>query len=309
MLMVDTPKDYDAWNIDNLNGARTWLVARDGDNKPAVTRDAFGSSITVYRGKDSSLVTQRYELGADADRLDVETTVDWHQSHKLLKAVFPLAVHVDSTHAEIPYAVIGRTTRPRTRQDSARFETPMLRFVDGSATDGSYGVAIANAGKYGYSAFGDTIFVTLLRSPKSPDEHADMGMQTFRYSIVPHTGDWRASAVREAARSLNEPLRAVAVDAHAGKGRTTASPFTITSGTVVLGAFKQAEDGGGWIVRLAETSGKATTATLKFNGPVTAQETDLIERTTGKTFTSKSNVLSVPMGAWEIETLFIPRQP
>ncbi|MGH7668018.1 MAG: alpha-mannosidase [Gemmatimonadaceae bacterium] len=308
LLMVDLPKDYDAWNIDNLNGARTWLVARADDAHPTVTRDAFGSAITVYRGKDSSLVTQRYELPADADRLDIETTVDWHQSHQLLKAVFPLAFHVDSTHAEIPYAVIGRTTRPRTRQDSARFETPMLRFVDGSATDGSYGVAIVNGGKYGYSASGDTIFVTLLRSPKSPDAHADMGTQTFVYSIVPHAGDWRAPAVRQTARALNEPLRAMRVDAHGGQGRATISPFTITGGTVELGALKRAEDGNGWIVRLVETSGQPTTAVLRFSTPVTAQETDMIERPTGKSFTSSGRVLSVPMGAWDIETLLIPER-
>ena len=306
LLMVDRPKDYDAWNIDDLNGARTWLTARAGDTAPRITRSAFGSAITVLRGKDSSLVTQRYELPADADRLDVETIVDWHQSHRLMKAVFPLAFHVDSTHAEIPYAVIGRTTRPRTRQDSARFETPMLRFVDGSAADGSYGVSIVNGGKYGYSASGDTIFVTLLRSPKSPDAHADMGTQAFVYSIVPHAGDWRSATVRAVARDLNEPLRAARVDAHAGNGRATASPFTVAGGSVELAALKRAEDGDGWIVRLVETSGRPTTAVLKFHAPVAARETDLIERPTGTTFTSRGNVLSVPMGAWDIETLWIP---
>ncbi len=309
LLMVDRPKDYDAWNIDDLNGARTWLVERTGGTAPAVTRNEFGTSITVYRGKDSSLVTQRYELPADADRLDVQTTVNWHQSHQLLKAVFPLAFHVDSTHAEIPYAVIGRTTRPRTRQDSARFETPMLRFVDGSTPAGDYGVAIVNAGKYGYSAFGDTIFITLLRSAKSPDAHADMGMQTFMYSIVPHAGDWRSPAVLAAARSLNQPLRAVAVDVHSGRGRGTESALTVTGGTVALGALKRAEDGDAWIVRLVETSGHPTTAVLRLPGAVTAQETDLIERPTGKTFASKDRMLSVPMGPWEIETLRIPRVP
>ncbi|MHB1862942.1 MAG: glycoside hydrolase family 38 N-terminal domain-containing protein [Gemmatimonadaceae bacterium] len=309
VLMVDDPKDYDAWNIDNLNGARTWLTARAGRARPAVTRDAFGASITVYRGQDSSLVTQRYELPANADRLDIRTTVDWRQSHRLMKAVIPLAFHVDSTHAEIPYAVIGRTTRPRTRQDSARFETPMLRFVDGSAATGDYGVAVVNAGKYGYSASGDTIFLTLLRSPKSPDPRADMGVQHFEYSIVPHAGDWRAPAVRVAARALNEPLRAVRVDPHAGTGRATASPLTITGGTVELGALKRAEDGDAWVVRLVETSGKPTTATLRFAHPVTARETDLLERPTGKTFTSRGNVLSVPMGPWDIETVLIPKTP
>lgn len=306
LLMVDQPKDYDAWNIDNLNGARSWLTTVGGDPAPVWKRDALGVSVTVTRGGGKSLVTQRYSLPDSARWLSVENTVDWHESHHLLKATLPFAFEIDSTRAEIPYAVMPRTTRPRTRVDSARFETPMLRFVDGDARDGSYGAAVVTDGKYGYSASGDTVFITLLRSPKSPDANADMGMQHFTYVIAPHAGDWRAPVVHQAARAFNQPMRAEFVAAHPGSGRMTMPRISLTSGSVDLGALKRAEDGNGWVVRLVETSGRATTARLRFQHAVRASETDLLERPTGKSFRSVGTTLSIPMKAWEIETLLIP---
>jgi alpha-mannosidase len=306
VLMVDQPKDYDAWNIDNLNGARTWLVTGAKNGRPVWRRDPLGASVTVTRGRPNAMVTQVYSLPDSARWLSVDNTVDWHESHQLLKATLPFAFEMDSTRAEIPYAVMPRTTRPRTRVDSARFETPMQRFVDGDARDGSYGVAIVTAGKYGYSASGDTVFITLLRSPKSPDANADMGVQHFTYAIVPHAGDWRSPIVHESARALNEPMRAVFVQEHAGAGRATRPAITLLSGSVDLGALKRAEDGNGWIVRLVETSGHATTAKLRFQHDVTATETDLLERPGDRKFTSRGGVLSVPMNPWKIETLFIP---
>jgi alpha-mannosidase len=305
VLMVDQPKDYDAWNIDNLNGARTWLVTGGDNPAPVWRRDPIGTSVTVTRGRPRAMVTQRYSLPDSARWLSVETTVDWHESHQLLKAALPFAFEMDSTRAEIPYAVMPRTTRPRTRVDSARFETPMLRFVDGDARDGTYGAAIVTAGKYGYSASGDTVFITLLRSPKSPDENADMGTQHFTYAIVPHAGDWRSPSVREAARTFNEPLRAAMVPAHAGVGRVTKPVITIESGSVELGALKRAEDGNGWILRLVETSGRPTTARLRFSHAVTATETDMLERPSTTVFHSTGATLSIPMKPWKIETVLI----
>ena len=295
VLLYDNPRRQDAWEVDDVTRRRTWITALDGAPRPEVRRDALGQSITVRRGRDSSVITQRYILGDSARRLDVETTVDWRQAHHMLDAVFPLAFHIDSTYAEIPYAVIPRPTRFANRVDSARFFDPMLRFVDGSSRD--YGVAIEANGKSGYHAHGDTVFLSLLRSPKSPDPVADMETHHFRYSIVPHAGDWRAPAVRAAARSLNQPLRGAIVAAHPGTGRMTAPALTITGGTVDLGTLKRAEDSDAWVVRLVETSGRPTTAVVRVAG-ASAEETDLLERPTGKRYSMTGGVLSVPMGAW-----------
>ncbi len=167
-------------------------------------------------------------------------------------------------------------------------------------------MAVESNGISGYNADGDTLFLSLLRAPKSPDAVADMGTHHFIYGIVPHTADWRSPAVLTAARSLNEPLRAAVVDVHAGTGRATTSAMSITSGTVDLGALKRAEDSGAWVVRLVETSGKPTIAALHFAKPIaSAVEADLLERPTGAKFAPTGQTLSIPMKAWEIKTIVI----
>jgi alpha-mannosidase len=298
VLIDDHPRLWDAWNIDNLNGRRAWV---DQDVQiGSVVRTPLGQSIEVRRGRDSTQVVERYALRTGSDHLDIHFTIAWHESHRLLKLAVPLGFHIDSTRAEIPYASISRPTRPRTRVDSARFETPMQRWVDGS--ERSYGVAVVNDSKYGYSASGDTIFVTLLRSPKAPDPRADMGTHTFDVSIVPHAGDWRAPAIRDAATSLNKPLIAAPVPVHAGK-RRSAGWLAIEPSSVELGAFKRAEDDDRYIVRLVETDGRPVVARLTFGTPMSASEVDLLEQPVAGGYHSCGTTIDVPLGAFEIETV------
>ncbi|HEV7702740.1 MAG TPA: glycoside hydrolase family 38 C-terminal domain-containing protein, partial [Gemmatimonadaceae bacterium] len=258
LLMDDVPAQWQAWNIDNLRGARAWID--QAVTVDSVARTPLGPAVTVHRQRDSVRVTERYTLRDSPARLDIEMSIDWRGKDRLLKVVVPVAFHIDSTRAEIPYASIARPTRPSTSRDSARFETPMQRWLDGSSR--GFGVAVVNDGKYGYSASGDTMFITLLRSPKWPDAHADIGMQHVTLSVVPHAGDWRAPAIREATTELNSPMVAVAVPAHAGHAASNGW-LSITPSSIELGALKRAEDDDRVIVRLVETSGRATIAHLK----------------------------------------------
>jgi alpha-mannosidase len=300
VMLDDQPQRWDAWNIDNLHGARGWLDRRV--RVSAIVRTPLGQEITVHRERDSSSVDERYVLRDDASRLDVTFTVNWRESHRLLELAVPLAFHVDSTRAEIPYASIGRPTRPITRVDSARFEVPMQRWVD--ASHGGRGVAVINDTKYGYNANGDTMFIALLRSPKSPDPQADMGVHSFTVSILPHAGDWRSDEIRDAATSLNTPLIAVPVTVHDGHGRAIGG-VQFESRSVELGALKRAEDGDRTIVRLVETAGRPDSVTIRFPVAVDARQTDLLERDVSNGYRSCGTVLSVPMRAFELRTLAI----
>jgi len=235
-------------------------------------------------------------------RLDISLSIDWRARERLLKLVVPLAFHADSTSAEIPYASISRPTRPATRRDSARFETPMQRWLDASSH--GFGIAVVNDGKYGYSTSGDTLFVTLLRSAKWPDPHSDIGRQLATLSIVPHDGDWRAPEIRDAAAELNAPLVAAAVSPHPGKAQS-GSWLTIEPSSVELGALKRAEDDDRVIVRLVETSGRSTVAHLRFVSPVDASETDLLERELTNGARGRGLALDVPLTGFEIKTLAI----
>lgn len=51
-----------------------------------------------------------------------------------------------------------------------------------------FGVAVLNDGKYGWSSQTGRLTLSLLRSPKSPDPECDMRLHSFRYALMPHTG-------------------------------------------------------------------------------------------------------------------------
>jgi alpha-mannosidase len=297
-MLEDRPGSWDAWNINHLNGRRTPV-----DQHVSVGR-AEGSdeqSLTVRRSRGDVVVEQRYVLAAAAARLDIETTVAWHTEHQLLKVGFVLPFHVDSVTSEIAYGAISRPTRPRTSRDSARFEVPMHRWVDASA--GGYGVAVVNDSKYGFDALGDTIRLSLLRAPTIPDAISDQRTHHFTYSIVPHAGDWRTPEVLAAAEELNDPLRAVDVEEHAG-GAPPAPPFTVEGPGVRLGAIKRAEDGDALVLRLIETDGKASSAMLRFAAPATVAEANLLEDPLGPV-SEAVRQLEVRLRPWEIRTLLV----
>lgn len=47
-------------------------------------------------------------------------------------------------------------------------------------------MSILNDSKYGFATLGNVMRLSLLRSPKAPDGHADMGRHTIRYALLPH---------------------------------------------------------------------------------------------------------------------------
>jgi alpha-mannosidase len=105
---------------------------------------------------------------------------------------------------EIQYGAIQRPNHYNTTLDSARFEVCGHKFAD--LSDAGYGVALLNDCKYGYATHGKAQRLSLLRSPKGPDAHADMGHHTFKYAIYPHTGHFHASDVVQQAYEFNVPL-------------------------------------------------------------------------------------------------------
>src|SRR6185312_14873429 len=97
-----------------------------------------------------------------------------------------------------------RPTHRNTSWDAAKFEVPAHRWADLSEAD--YGVSLLNNGRYGHSALGNTLGLTLLRSPIDPDPLADAGHHEFTYAIYPHHGDWTVGGTVNEAIALNSPL-------------------------------------------------------------------------------------------------------
>src|SRR5208337_1626696 len=181
----DTPKDYDAWNIDpGTLDVLPMTIEKVDSVEPAGT-----DAIRVTSHWQNSKFVQTIRLVGD--QVDVENDIDWHEKHVLLKAAFPLAVKSDFATYEIPYGAIERPTTRNNSWEKAQFEVPAMRWADlsGAGPDGKiHGLSLLNQDKYGYDAVGNVLRLTLLRSPTWPDPDADQGHHHFHYALYPHAG-------------------------------------------------------------------------------------------------------------------------
>ena len=252
----DTPKDYDAWNIDpgTLDAAPTVIERAD---LVELLRTAE-PGIRVTRHWQGSKFVQTLSLTADGDMVDVDNEIDWHETHVLLKAAFPLAASGPFATYEIPYGSIDRPTTRNNSWEKAQFEVPAMRWAD--LGDGKHGLSVINNSKYGYDAAGNVLRLTLLRSPTWPDPEADRGHHHFHYALYPHAGTWKDALTVRHGYEYNYPLTAVVTTAHAGSLPAEHSFASVGPENVVLTAVKKAEDSNGLIFRAYEWAGKDSTA-------------------------------------------------
>jgi alpha-mannosidase len=140
-------------------------------------------------------------------------------------------------------------------------------------------VALLNNGKYGYDVHNNVLRLTLLKSGVYPDPQADQGTHRFTYSLLPHTGDWRAGEVVRRAAELNTPLLAVRGQGTVSGNNGVAPSFvTCDAQHVVLDTIKTAENGDGIMVRLYEAHNARGPVTLTFGQPVAhAERCNLLE--------------------------------
>jgi alpha-mannosidase len=247
---ADKPRNWDAWDLEDdytEKGVELTQVS-----KVHVTAEGpHRAAITVIKRFRASTITQTYALDANGTRLDIETEIDWHDRHCLLRTLTP--VDVRTTHATFEHAngVVRRTTHNNTSWDEAQFEVPGHRFADLSET--GFGVALLNDAKYGYSAKGNVLGLSLVRSPVYPDPLADEGGQRFTYSLYPHAGDWHEGRVREEAEDLNQPLCGISAS---GVHGVSYDLLKATGVDAALSGFKLAEDGNGLILRVYEPAGR-----------------------------------------------------
>jgi alpha-mannosidase len=297
----DTPKDYDAWNID------------PGTLDTAPATIAKAESVEMI-GTDEIRVTSHWQsskfvqtISLKGDLVDIENDIDWHESHVLLKAAFPLAASGPFATYEIPYGSIERPTTRNNSWEKAQFEVPAMRWAD--LGDGKHGLSILNQDKYGYDAVGNVLRLTLLRSPKHPDPEADMGHHHFHYALYPHAGTWKDAMTVRHGYEYNYPLTAVVTTAHAGSLPASHSFVSLMPENVVLTAVKKAEDQNGLgvnglILRVYEWAGKDSTVEFHVPpGATSATVTNMQETPEGSALTISGDVVKAPIHPYEILTV------
>ncbi len=267
-LLRDTPREWDAWDI-NEEDQRSGRELLD----------------PVSVGIDGDAIAVRHEFGASAidvrvrlveGRIDLSFDIDWHESQKLLKLVFPIDVRADRAASEIQFGHLHRAIHRNTSWDAARFETVAHRWVQ--VGEPGWGVAIANDVVYGHdlrtlrAPSGSPMVMarlSLLRAPRYPDPEADQGSHSFTVSLRP---GGIPEAIVDGYRQSLVP-RAIT-------GSPVEALLEVSNPAIVVDAVKLAEDGSGDLVaRLYEAHGNrssgAVTTSIEWDA---VEATDLLER-------------------------------
>ncbi len=258
-LFEDKPLFWSAWDLD----AYAYETGRDlikSESFEVVERGPVRAAVEVVKRIGKSLIRQRISVGSFPG-IRFDTEIDWHEEDKLLKVAFPINVNAQRATYEIQFGSVERPTHYNTSWDMARFEVCAQKWAD--LSEGGYGVALLNTGKYGHDIHGNLMRLSLLRSPKAPDPECDMGLHRFTYVLLPHFDSHHNADVVAAAYALNAPLRTVPLEPNC-KGSTVEMPRFVAcdNRNLVIEAVKKAEDADRLVVRLYECHNTRGTAEL-----------------------------------------------
>ena len=124
------------------------------------------------------------------------------------------------------------------------------------------------------------------------------GRQVFTYAYLPHTGSLTESNVWSEAVQLNRAPILLP-----GRAAKVAAPFSVSGGSVSLEVVKKAEKSDDLVIRLVETAGSATAATLRTTlSGVKLVETNLIEWEELGSFEFRGDAVELEFKPFEIRT-------
>ena len=285
---ADTPKKWDAWNIDAGYERKAIRVRPDGSS---LEDDALIVRLAVRK---ASRMSMRIALLEDEPWLRVDAAVGWTEDHVLLRAEHRIALNATDVRYGQQHGTLVRTAFPTTEAERAKFEVPGQRwaYVD----DGENGLAIFTPDLYGWNAVGLAgggvrLGTSLLRSPRWPDPMADRGEQRLSYAFVPTSGA-SISALEHAWVAYTVPERV--------------RLFTCEDTSVLVVATYPADDGTGVIVRVRECDGTERQVKLRCGGRMReAIPVDAVERPVPGDATIAEEELVFDLGPFALRSFLV----
>ncbi|GJD12481.1 Alpha-mannosidase 2C1 [Galdieria sulphuraria] len=265
VLYEDVPTAFDAWNIESYSDDKP-LPMQQPPNYKILSKGPQEVAVQFsYSLGENSTLDQVIELRAGSDMLQFKNQCYWNESFKMLRVEFPTSIRSERVAYETQFGYVMRPTHRNTSWDAAKFEVCGHRFSD--ISEPGYGLALLNDSKYGHSAKGSTLRLTLLRSPKSPDKECDMGYHTFSYAVLPHTPEFPCAQVYRAADDLNRessresgwtcsttegnPSFSISVEAQDGRDG------------ILISTLKKAEEENALILRIYESLGRHCSSVIR----------------------------------------------
>ena len=297
-MYQDMPAFCDAWDIDSFY--ENVEIQMDPAAAVPGTKGALGASLVIRKKLPNSEIVQKVSLKKDSRCVDFETTVNWQESHRLLKVDFNTNIHAEEMVSETQYGHVRRPTHRNRPYDVDRFEVCQHKWS--ALCEAKRGVAILNDSKYGISARDSRMSLTLLKASAYPELNADKGTQVFTYSVMPFAESFCDSGVVEQAYELNVP---VAVRPSMGVEKTY---LEVSEPNVILDTVKSAEDGSDDVIlRLYECQNSYTNCTLKLGFDVkSAARTDMLENHQ-QDLEIRNGAIEFPIKGFEVVTLRLKR--
>ena len=308
LVVLDDCKSeaWPAWEILKRTLDKDPLPIHEGVKMELVENGAVRKTLRVSKQYGPTIIRQDLHLyeGADADRIDFETTVDWAAENALLKAEFPLGVANEMASYDLGLGCVQRGNNKENQ-----YEVYSHEWTDLTDRSGSYGVTILNNGRYGWDKPNDnTLRLSLLYAPKPGNNfvyqaHQDKGHHVFTYSIIGHEGALDVAQTARRATAFNSGLRAFTTTRHKGAQGRRFSFVSSDNDNVLIRTMKQAEVSDEYVVRVHELGGKESQkATLTFAADIVAAvEADGTEKTIGAA-TFEGNRLQVDVNAFGVRT-------
>ncbi|MEA3337887.1 MAG: glycoside hydrolase family 38 C-terminal domain-containing protein [Chloroflexota bacterium] len=262
----------DTWSHDVRRFGK--VVGHFGNARISVCDDGpLQASLLVGRSYEGSTWLQQIILRQGRAEILIRNWLHWQGRWRMIKLAFDLPTDLPQATHDVPF---GWCNRPC---DGAEVPTQMWMDVSGPARghpEQRVGLALIDDGKYGCDVAGSMLRLTILRSPpyayhqphlpgsKKHYDWIDQGLQQFTLVLSPHAGDWRDAQVVRRAREINLPVVPITMHCHPGPRPAIASLATLSSPELELTALKPAEDGDGFIVRIADRHGRGGAGKLSW---------------------------------------------
>lgn len=189
VIFDDKPNYWQAWDVEVFHlETRKELPA--GTSQIVEQSPYKVSLMTETKISEQSWIKTTISLAASIEDqpsyVEMTSEVEWRETMRFLKVEFPVDIVNTEASYETQYGIIRRPTHYNTSWDMAKFEVCCHKWAD--LSEHGYGVSILNDSKYGFATSGNMMRLSLLRAPKAPDAHADMGKSRQPLpSMIPQT--------------------------------------------------------------------------------------------------------------------------
>jgi alpha-mannosidase len=242
--------------FDRELGRPTWIsstLTNEGPVRRVWTQKAVWRSSTITVD-----VTETF----GDDIVGISVFADWHEAEEILMLEIP-TVFAPETH----FAKVAGATMVRHNTGD---EEPGQDWValEGDIGGARYTLALVNAQTYSYNCKGGRLRTVIVRSaPWTRDyEHSpnqDIGYSIRRFGLMGFKGSVLSLGLERRALEFQTPLEYMVDSVHPGTEPWERSFLEIVPGNVSVTAIKHAESGNALIVRLQETVGTGTVATIR----------------------------------------------